>query len=74
MSVDGNKEMMGRLVRQQRHKWFLHEEVQHLGVWQAASTRRPHLHVLDSFTLVRRARFRGYSVLAPYNDYRRNMD
>ena len=65
MSVDGNKEMMGRLVRRRRHEQFLREEVQ-----RAASTRRPCSRALDSFALVRRARFRGYSVLAPYSTRR----
>ena len=32
MLVDGNKEMVEQLVQQQRHDWFLHEEVQHIGV------------------------------------------
>ena len=66
MSVDGNKEMMGRLVRWQRHERFLCEEVQHVGVQRAASTRRLRSHALDSFALIRCAQFHGYSILAPY--------
>jgi hypothetical protein len=37
------------------------------GAWWAASTRRPRSHALDSFALVRCARFHGYSIIAPYS-------
>ena len=54
-------------MQQQRHEQFLLEEVQHIGVQQAASMRRPHSCMLNSFTLICHTRFHSYSVLTPYS-------